>query len=519
MRYVYAITSALLLSGTTLALVSPHSVGAQVAQNDDAQMSRVVPRAGAPASFADLTEQLQPAVVNISTRQRVEVPSNPLAGTPFEQFFGNRGGGGGGAAPQTREGQSLGSGFVISADGYVVTNNHVVAPAADGAVVEEITVTMPDRKEYKARVVGRDVQSDLAVLKIDAANLPFVKFGDSTKARVGDWVIAIGNPLGFGGTVTTGIVSALYRNVGENGPGTGGAYGRYIQTDAAINRGNSGGPMFDLNGNVIGINSAIISPTGANIGLGFAIPSDVAAPIVAKLRSGQAIDRGYLGVALAPLDDDTAAAVGLPHNRGEFVQRIVDGGAAANAGIEAGDVIVTVGGREVTPDANVSYLVANIAPGTRVPVDLIRDGKKQRVTVLLAKRPPEEQLADNSFDPEDKQAYPDSPGDKATDADRAIRDALGMIVQPLDADIARSIGVAGDTKGLVIAQVSANADAGQKGLQRGDVILSANRAAVRTPQDLANAVTTAKRDGRGAVLLQVTRRGIRPSFIAIRLND
>lgn len=517
-RYVYGITSALLLSGTALALVSPSTVGAQVAQNEDAQLQRVVPRPGAPASFADLTEQLQPAVVNISTRQRVQVQSNPFAGTPFEQFFGGQGGGNG-AQPQTREGQSLGSGFIISPDGYVVTNNHVVAPAADGAVVEEITVTMPDRKEYKARVVGRDAQSDLAVLKIDGSNLPFVKFGDSTKSRVGDWVITIGNPLGFGGTVTTGIVSALYRNVGEGGPGTGGAYARYIQTDAAINRGNSGGPMFDLNGNVIGINSAIISPTGANIGLGFAIPADVAAPIVAKLRSGEAIERGYLGVALAPLDADTAAALGLAHNRGEFIQRVVEGEAGAKAGIKAGDVVVAVNGQEVTPDNNVSFLVANVSPGRRIAVDIIREGKKQQLNVVVGKRPPDDQLQQRSFDPDEEQAYPDKPSDNANGPDQAIRQSLGLIVEPLTTDIARAIGIDPSIKGLVIGRVSGAADAAQKGLRRGDVIVSANRQPVPSIKALSDAVAAAKVDGRSAILLQVTRRGVEPTFIAVRLNN
>ncbi len=377
---------------------------------------------------------------------------------------------------------------------------------------------MPDRKEYKARVIGRDPQSDLAVLKIDGQNLPFVKFGDSTKSRVGDWVITIGNPLGFGGTVTTGIVSALYRNVGEGGPGTGGAYARYIQTDAAINRGNSGGPMFDLNGNVIGINSAIISPTGANIGLGFAIPADVAAPIVAKLRSGEAIERGYFGVQLAPLDGDTAAALGLAQNRGEFIQRVVEGEAAAKAGIKAGDVVVAVNGQEVTPDNNVSFLVANVTPGTRIPVDIIRDGKKQRINVVVGKRPPDDQLQQRNFDPDDEQAYPDKPSDNASGPDQAVRQSLGLIVEPLTTDIARAIGIDSTIQGLVIGRVSTAADAAQKGLRRGDVIISANRQPVTSIKALSDAVAAAKADGRSAILLQVVRRGVQPTFIAVRLN-
>ena len=239
MKYVYGLTSALLVGGAAVSLMTGYPAGAQVAQNDDSVWSNVVPRTGAPASFADLTAQLQPAVVNIATRQRVEVNSNPFAGTPFAELFNRRQGQP--SQPQTREAQSLGSGFIISADGFVVTNNHVVAPN-NRATLEEITVTMPDGTEYEAELVGADAQSDLAVLKIKAnRTFPFVKFGDSSRTRVGEWVVAIGNPFGLGGTVTSGIVSAVYRNTGQ-----GGAYDRYIQTDAAINRGNSGGPLFDM---------------------------------------------------------------------------------------------------------------------------------------------------------------------------------------------------------------------------------------------------------------------------------
>jgi len=280
-RYSYGLTSALLLGGAALTLATGYPAGAQVAQNDDSQMARVVPRAGAPESFADLTAQLQPAVVNISTRQRIQVQAsqNPFAGTPFEGLFGNRGGNPG--QPQTREAQSLGSGFIISADGYVVTNNHVIAPQGRGEI-EEITVTMPDGTEYPAKLVGNDSASDLAVLKISASRaFPFVQFGDSSQARVGDWVVAIGNPFGLGGTVTSGIVSSVLRTAG------GGAYDRYIQTDASINRGNSGGPLFDMQGNVIGINNAIFSPSGGSVGIGFAIPADIASPIIQKLRAGK----------------------------------------------------------------------------------------------------------------------------------------------------------------------------------------------------------------------------------------
>ena len=326
MRYAYGVTSALLVGGAAVSVLTGIPAGAQVAQNDAAQMQAMVPRAGAPASFAELTQQLQPAVVNIATRQRVRVANgNPFAGTPFEDLFG--GGSGGGAT--TREAQSLGSGFIISADGYVVTNNHVITADGQGEV-QSITVTLSDGSEHTARLIGRDAQSDLAVLKIDAGKtLPFVKFGNSEAARVGDWVIAIGNPFGLGGTVTSGIVSAVHRSSGAS---------RYIQTDASINRGNSGGPLFDMKGNVIGINNAIYSPTGGNVGIGFAIPADIASPIVEKLITGQAIERGYLGVQIVPVTDDIADSLGLPRNRGELVQTVQPGQAAAAAKMQPGYV-------------------------------------------------------------------------------------------------------------------------------------------------------------------------------------
>ena len=328
-RYAYGLTGAVIAGGAAISLVTGNPAGAQVAVNDDARMAGMVPRDGAPASFAELTEQLQPAVVNISTRQRVEVASNPFAGTPFADLFGRRGGQQQ-QRPRTQEGQSLGSGFIISQDGYVVTNNHVVSPSGRGTV-EEITVTLPDGTELPAELVGNDEASDLAVLKIERGDpFPFVRFGDSSQARVGDWVIAIGNPFGLGGTVTSGIVSSVLRNTGT------GAYDRYIQTDASINRGNSGGPLFDMQGNVIGINNAIFSPSGGSVGIGFAIPAEIAAPIVAQLTRGEAIERGYLGVGISPVADDLADALGLDDGTGEFVGQVTPDSPALPRGYPAG---------------------------------------------------------------------------------------------------------------------------------------------------------------------------------------
>ena len=505
MRYAYGVTSALLLGGATISLITGQPAGAQVAQNDDARITAVTPRAGAPASFADLTEQLAPAVVNISTRQRVEVQSsNPFAGTPFEGMFGDRGG----DQPTTREGQSLGSGFLISADGYVVTNNHVVTPQGNGTV-EEITVTMPDGSEYEAKMVGKDAESDLAVLKIDRAEpFPFVKFGDSAQARAGDWVVAIGNPFALSGTVTAGIISALHR-------GTGGTYDKFIQTDASINQGNSGGPMFDMRGNVIGINSQILSPSGGNVGIGFAIPSEQAEPIVRTLMKGQTVKRGYLGVQISPLGEDLAESLGLAKNSGEFIQGVEPGKGADKAGIKAGDVIVSVNGQEVNPDQNLSSIVANQPIGSKVPIVLIRNGQRMTVTAVVGERPPEDEL--NSFaqsqDDEDfSQQQQQTPG-------KAAEQSLGIAAIPLTPGIIRQLGIPTDTRGIVITGVDGSTDAGAKGLRRGDVIISANNRPVTSQAELDAQVKAVAGQGRNAILLQVLRRGQPPIFLPVRMRD
>ncbi len=515
MRYTYSITTALLAAGSALALATGYPAGAQVAQNEAGEMNRVVPRPGAPGSFADLTEQLQPAVVNISTRQRVRVQANnnPFAGTPFGDLFGGEQGGQGGGQGQTREAQSLGSGFIISADGYVVTNNHVIAGEGQGSTIESITVTMPDGTELPARLIGRDAASDLAVLKIDGrSDLPFVKFGDSRNARVGDWVIAIGNPFGLGGTVTSGIISAVYRNTG-----TGTAYDRYLQTDASINRGNSGGPMFDMQGNVIGINNAIFSPTGGNVGIGFAIPAEIAAPIVDKLRNGQAIERGYLGVRIQSLSEDLAASLGIPRNRGEFIQGVEPNGGAAKAGMQAGDVVLKVDGKEVSPEQTLSFIVANTAPGSRIPIEVIRDGRRRTITAVVGKRPTEEELAQQSFDPESEEDFSQSQPARP-DSGGAVEQAVGLALMDLTPQIARQLGAGDDVRGVVISQVDGSSDAAAKGLRRGDIILSINNRAASSTAAVGTIIAEAKRSGREAVLMRVQRRGGAAIFVPVRLR-
>lgn len=519
MRYVYGITAALLLGGTA-ATLTLNPAGAQTAQNEPGTIVSAAPRAGAPMSFADLAERLQPAVVNISTRQTIKVNRTRNFPPGFEEFFRQFGGtvpeGGdsnsGGGEGATQRGGSLGSGFIISPDGYVVTNNHVISPARDNATVESITVTMSNRKEYQARLIGRDTASDLAVLKIEATNLPFVRFGDSTRARVGDWVIAIGNPFGLGGTVTAGIVSALHRNINS------GLYDRYIQTDASINMGNSGGPMFDLNGNVIGINTALISPTGGNVGLGFAIPAEQARPVIDALRKGQRPQRGYIGVSLQPIDDNIASSIGIPKNRGELIRGVTAGGPAARAGIQQGDVVITVNNRPVTPDEPLAFIVSNLPVGSRVPIELIRDGQRRTVTAAIGERPTEEELAKlNGVEDETPVREPSE--SQQTTGQRSTRQSLGVTVQTLTPDLARSLRLNDpNLRGVVVASIDASSDAAAEGMQAGDIILSINQRPTRTPEEAAAAVEAARNAGRDSVLLLVRRRNDPPIYVGININ-
>jgi serine protease Do len=498
--------TATLIAFAACSVLNDRPLSAQAASVDSRPIQPIVPRPSAPRSFAEMTQRLAPAVVNISTRQRVQLPNmNPFAGTPFEDFFGGM------RRPGSQEARSLGSGFIISADGYIVTNNHVITANGRGRV-EAITVTMPNGDEYPAKLIGGDAASDLAVLKINPAKqLPFVSFGDSRDVKVGDWVIAIGNPFGLGGTVTAGIISAVYRNTG-----TGRAYDRYLQTDASINRGNSGGPMFDMRGQVIGINNAIFSPTGGNIGIGFAIPAEIAAPIVEKLKAGQTIERGYLGVTIQAIGRDLADSLGIPHNRGEFVQAVEPGGPAAAAGIQPGDVVVRADGKDVTRNQTLSYLIANIDPGRRISIELIRKGRRITVTAAIGVRPAEEELA-QGFDRDGRNR--DSPGLSAPGQAQGLPErALDISVEPVTPRIARQLGAPDETRGLVVDAVDPSSDAARKGLRRGDIILSANHRDVSTVEELSRAITQAREASREALLLRVKGPGRPPVFVAIRLR-
>ena len=501
MRYAYGVATALLVGGTAFSLATG-PVGAQT-QNP---ATAITPVPGAPASFADLAARVAPAVVNISTKQKVAVKQQA---DPLEELFkqfgapipdrGNQG-------PRTQETGSLGSGFIISPDGYIVTNNHLIQGANGTGTVDSVTVTLPNRKEYSARIVGRDELADLALLKIDATNLPYVQWGDSNRARIGDWVIAIGDPYGIGSTVTAGIISALHRGI----TGTG-AYDRYIQTDAAINMGNSGGPMFDMSGRVIGVNSALISPTGTNVGIGLAIPEEAARPVIEALRRGQKPQRGYLGVSLQAVDDDIAGSLGLPKNRGEIVRVVQPGDPAAKAGIQQGDVIISVNGQEVNPDQTVSYLVANVPVGSRVPVVVIRNGKQITIPVTITQRPTEEELA--------KQLNQANPGGTDQGNSQATQgSSLGLSLQPVTPQIARALNLPAGTAGVVITAIDPSSDAADKGLQRGDVIVAVQGQRVTTPAQVAAAVDAAKRGGRTSVLLLVKRGNAPEAFIGVDIT-
>jgi serine protease Do len=512
-RIVRRLLPSLLLAASSMALAqTPAAVAVPPAQNAQPPAVAIAPP-GAPRSFADLTARLTPAVVNVSTTQKVEVgkmrgvpPGSPLEDL-FRRFQEQQGAEG---EPVTREATSLGSGFIIDPNGYIVTNNHVIS-AGEGkdTPVESITVTLSDRREYKAKVIGRDALTDMALLKIEATGLPYVKFGNSQTVRVGDWAIAIGNPFGLGGTVTAGIVSALHRNIGS------GQYDRYIQTDASINQGNSGGPLFDLEGNVIGVNTAIFSPTGGNVGLGFSIPAELAYPVIQQLRATGTVKRGYLGVGIQPLSTDIAAGLGLPKDRGEIVASIEPSGPAAKAGIKQGDVIVKINNLDVTYDNTLSYVVANTPIGATVPIELIRDGQRKTINATIAQRPAESVVQARAGITPDAEETETSkaPGIEAAKA------SLGITLQPLTAELRKQLRVPETVKGVVIAGINPASDAATNGLQRGDIIVQINQKPTTTPAEAAAAVDAARKAGRDTVLMLVQRGATPPRYIGIKLMN
>jgi serine protease Do len=455
----------------------------------------------APDSFADLAVKLLPAVVNVSSTQVVTAKNGPGAGpempifppgSPFEQFFKdflnrNRPGqGGGDSPPAARRAQSLGSGFIVDPAGYVVTNNHVI----EGA--DEVSVTLQDNTILKATIVGRDESGDIAFLKVKTdKQLPTVEFGDSSASRVGDWVLAIGNPFGLGGTVTAGIVSARGRDIHQ------GQYDDLIQTDAAINRGNSGGPLFNMDGQVVGINTAIFSPSGGSIGIGFSIPSNMAKNIVAQLKQFGHPRRGWLGVKIQQVTPEIAESLGLKDASGAMVAGVTDGGPAEKAKIHGGDVILKFDGHDVKEMHNLPRIVADSEVGKEVPVLLWRDGKEVTVQTVLAERPADTELAAT-----DNGAAKPADLTKPTDIT-----GLGMKVAPVSQDLKDKFQLGADQKGVVITDVAPNTPASDRGLKPGDVIVEVQQTEVTAPSDIQKQVDAARKADRKNVLMLIQREG------------
>ena len=480
-----------------------------------------LPGAGIPSaeakitdSLADLADSVVDAVVNISASQVVEekqadagpksMPPLP-PGTPFQDMFEEflkrhmqeqSGKNGEDPVPRSRRSSSLGSGFIIDPAGIVVTNNHVV----EGA--NEVIVILTDGRKLKADVLGKDSKVDVAVLQVRSDKpLKFVKFGDSAKMRVGDAVMAVGNPFGLGGTVTAGIVSARDRNI-DSGP-----YDDYLQTDASINKGNSGGPLFNMAGEVIGINTAILSPSGGSIGIGFATPANTVMPVVDQLREFHEVRRGWLGVRIQNVDDSIADSLGLGTARGALIAGIDDKGPAKPAGLKAGDVIVTFDGKDVKDSRDLPRIVATTPVGKDVTVGIVRDAKPQDVTVHIAR------LEDS-----DKKPADDTKGNPDVPPPTAVQAALGMQLSQLTDEIRKKFNVKDTVKGVAVTGIDPGSPASDKGLKAGDVIVEINQEAVAAPADIALKVKALKDGGKRSALLLVANGQGEVRFVALNVE-
>src|SRR3954470_2939405 len=465
-----------------------------------------------PENIADVAEKVIDAVVNISTSQKGEargggsgggqqaVPQLP-PGSPFEEFFeeffkNRRGQGGDDQAPNRspRRVNSLGSGFIVDAAGVVITNNHVIADA------DEITVILTDGTRLKAEVVGKDTKTDLAVLRVKPTKpLKAVKFGDSDKLRLGEWVIAIGNPFSLGGSVKAGIVSARNRDI-NSGP-----YDNYIQTDAAINRGNSGGPLFNLEGEVVGVNTAIISPSGGSIGIGVAVPANTAIAVLDQLREFKEVRRGWLGVRIQQVTDDIAESLGIKPVRGALVAGIDDKGPAKPAGIEPGDVIVKFDGKDIKEMRDLPKIVGDTPIGKDVPVIVIRKGKEETKTVRLGR------LEDI---PQQASVKTDAPAEDKS----VVQKALGLSLSNMSEELRKKHKIKDAVKGVVITAVDANSAAAEKRLNVGDVIVKVTDEEVATAADVQKRIDQLKKDGKKTALLLVANTEGDVRFVALTLQ-
>jgi serine protease Do len=447
-----------------------------------------------PQSFADLAQQLLPAVVNISTTTTQRGPAEPdmpnfPPGSPFEQFFKDfmdkqRRNGGGGAVPQAEHKmQFLGSGFIIDPSGIVVTNNHVIESA------DQITVTLQDNTALTATLIGRDERADLAVLQVKpAAPLPSVPFGNSDTARVGDWVLAIGNPFGLGGSVTAGIVSARNRDIHQ------GPYDEFLQTDAAINHGNSGGPLFNMAGEVIGINTAIYSPSGGSIGIGFSIPSNAARKVVADLREFGHVRRGWLGVGIQQVTPDIAESLGLHDPKGALISRVFDDGPAAKAAMRQGDVVLKFNGAEIKEVNALQRIVAATRVGDTVPLVLWRGNSEVTLQVTVGELPEQPKLVNASANGGGESAPANKPVDIA---------GLGLQLAPITQALRDKYSLSADQTGVVVASVSGGGVAAGQGVKAGDVIVEVQQEPVASPADVASKVDGLRKQKRKTALMLI----------------
>lgn len=457
---------------------------------------------GAPDSFADLVETLQPAVVNVSTTQMMEggdeggLEFEFPEGSPFRDFFDQFNRKRGEQDSRPKRAQSLGSGFIIDASGLVVTNNHVI----EGA--DTITVTLIDDVTYDAELIGRDVKTDLALLKIKAdRQFPFVSWGNSDKMRVGDWVIAIGNPLGLGGTVTAGIVSARQRDI-RSGP-----YDDFIQTDAPINRGNSGGPLFNMDGNVIGINTAIYSQSGGSIGIGFSIPSNLADGVIDQLRNFGTTRRGWLGVQIQQVTDEIAESLGLSEANGALVAGVLDNSPAKAAKMKEGDVILKFNGRNVNESRKLPRIVADTEVGKTVKVVVWRAGKKITLNVTLGELEKFDEVNAPANIPEAEPAVPE---------ERTF-DELGLSLSTITPALAAELGLDDGLEGVIITNVDGTSAAAENGLRQGDVITEVFQEKVLTPDAVEAKIEDARSRGLRSILLTV-RSGDDQRFVGLRID-
>ena len=477
---------------TVLALAFPATIPSAAARGPDA--------------IADIAESVIDAVVNVSTSQTVEskpgaMPQLP-PGSPFEEFFdeffkNRRGQGENPERDHTpRRVNSLGSGFIIDASGLVVTNNHVIADA------DEITIILNDGTKLKAEIIGRDLKTDLALLRVKPDKpLKAVQFGDSDKLRLGEWVVAIGNPFSLGGTVTAGIVSARNRDI-NSGP-----YDNYIQTDAAINRGNSGGPLFNLNGEVIGINTAIISPSGGSIGIGFAVPSKTAVPVIDQLRRYGETRRGWLGVRIQQVTDEIADSLNLKPARGALVAGVDDKGPAKPAGIEPGDVIVNFDGHEIKEMRDLPRVVADTPVGKEVQVIVVRKGKEETRTVKLGRLEDGEKQAALT-----KHDTPALPEEKSV-----VKKTLGLNLTNMSDDLRKRYKIKDGIKGVVITSVDDNSPASDKRISAGDVVVEVAQEPVSTADEVQSRIEQLKKDGRKSALLLLANGEGELRFVALAL--